>query len=69
MIVKLIIAPVIILVKGIIALLPVLGVASSGFLGLFNLLATALNFFPPETWLLCIGSIVFWLSVQLINNP
>lgn len=66
MIVKLIIAPFVLIMKGIIALLPVLQAPASGFVGLFNLLTTALNFFPAETWLLCIGSIVFWLSVQFI---
>ena len=66
MIVKLICLPFIGLIKGTIALLPILNVPVSGFVGLFNLLTSALNFFPLETWLLCVGSIVFWMTVQLI---
>lgn len=66
MIIKLICLPFIGLMNGLIDILPILNVPASGFVGLFNLLTTALNFFPAETWLLCIGSIVFWLNVNFI---
>lgn len=66
MIIKLICMPFIAMIKGIIELLPVLGVRSDSLVSLVNLIITGMNFFPSEVWIMIIGSIVFWFTVNII---
>lgn len=66
MLVKLFLAPAILLIRSLIELLPILQLPAERVAGLFNMIVTALNFFPVDCWLLCLGTIVFWVSVHLI---
>lgn len=66
MIIELICSPFILIAKGLISLIPVLGLGVNSVVSVLNLLMTGLNFFPVELWVMCIGSIVFWITVNLI---
>ncbi len=66
MIVKLIISPFLSIIKGIITALPYITVGSDSTTELFNMLVTGLNFFPPETWLMVLGSITFWMTIHFL---
>ena len=68
MLVKLFLAPFIVIIDGFIDLLPILQLPAERVAGLFNMVVTALNFFPPDCWLLCLGTISFWLSVHLVTG-
>lgn len=67
MLVKLFLAPFIVIIDGFIDLLPILQLPAERVAGLFNMVVIALNFFPPDCWLLCLGTISFWLSVHLVT--
>lgn len=66
MIIELICTPFILIAKGLINMIPILGLGVNSVVAVLNLLMTGLNFFPIELWVLCIGSIVFWITVNLI---
>lgn len=66
MIIELICSPFILIAKGLISLIPILGLGVNSVVSVLNLLMTGLNFFPVELWVMCIGSIVFWITVNLI---
>lgn len=66
MIIKLICMPFIAMIKGIINLLPILGFKANSMVALVNLIITGMNFFPSEVWIMIIGSIVFWFTVNII---
>ena len=66
MIIKLICMPFIAMIKGIINLLPILGFKADYMVALVNLIITGMNFFPSEVWIMIIGSIVFWFTVNII---
>lgn len=66
MIIKLICMPFIAMIKGIINLLPILGFKADSMVALVNLIITGMNFFPSEVWIMIIGSIVFWFTVNII---
>lgn len=58
--------PFIAMIKGIINLLPILGFKANSMVALVNLIITGMNFFPSEVWIMIIGSIVFWFTVNII---
>lgn len=58
--------PFIAMIKGIINLLPILGFKADSMVALVNLIITGMNFFPSEVWIMIIGSIVFWFTVNII---
>lgn len=66
MIIQLICAPFILIAKGLISLIPVLGLGVNSIVSVMNLLLVGLNFFPVELWVMCIGSIVFWIVINTI---
>lgn len=68
MLVKLFLAPFIVIIDGFIDLLPILQLPAERAAGLFNMIVTSLNFFPPDCWLLVMGTITFWVSVHLITG-
>jgi len=50
--------------KGIISILPYLSLPVNSIVSVINLLMVGLNFFPVELWVMTIGSIVFWFSLN-----
>lgn len=64
MILKLLCAPLVLLINAIIGLLPVFETINSTVVGLIEMFSIALQFFPADVWLLALGSIVFWLSIR-----
>lgn len=66
MIIELICTPFILIAKGLISLIPVLGLGVNSIVSVMNLLLTGLNFFPVELWVMCIGSIVFWITINAL---
>lgn len=66
MIIKLICSPFFLIVDGIIALLPVLTYIPTSIADTITLLLKAMQFFPPDVWIMAIGNIVFWITVHFI---
>lgn len=66
MIIELICTPFILIARGLINLIPYLSLGVNSIVSVMNLLLTGLNFFPIELWVMCIGSIVFWITVNII---
>ena len=64
MIIQLICTPLILMAKGIINILPLLSLPANFTVSVVNLLMVGLNFFPIELWIMVIGSIVFWLTIN-----
>ena len=65
MILKLLCAPLVLLINAIIGLLPVFETINSTVAGLIEMFSIALQFFPADVWILALGSIVFWLSIRV----
>lgn len=68
MLTKIFLSPFIVLITGFVDLLPVLQLPAERVAGLFNMIVTSLNFFPPDCWLLVMGTITFWISVHLTTG-
>lgn len=66
MIIELICTPLILIAKGIINILPFLSLPINSIVAVMNLLMVGLNFFPIELWVMTIGSIVFWYTINFI---
>jgi len=66
MIIKLICAPFFLLADGLIALIPILTYIPTSIVDTISLLLKAMQFFPPDVWIMAIGNIVFWTTVHLI---
>ena len=66
MIIELICAPLMLLLRGILSLLPVLTYLPNSLVSTVDLLLKAIQFFPNDVWIICIGSFVFWFTVHLI---
>lgn len=66
MIVELLCAPFFLLIQGLINLMPVLTYIPTSIVDTVTLLLKAMQFFPSDVWVMCIGNIVFWTTVHLI---
>ena len=66
MIIELICAPLLLLVRGVLSLIPVLTYIPNSIADTITMLVKAMQFFPFDVWFICISSFVFWLSVHLI---
>lgn len=66
MIIELICAPLLLLVRGVLNLIPVLTYIPNSITDTITMLVKAMQFFPFDVWFICISSFVFWLSVHLI---
>lgn len=66
MIIELICSPLLLFAKGIIAILPVLTYIPNSIVSTLDLLLKAMQFFPLDVWIMIIGNIVFWISLQLV---
>lgn len=66
MIIELICTPLLLLINGIIAVIPVLSYIPSSISDTVALLVKGMQFFPFDVWVLCIGSFTFWITVHLI---
>lgn len=64
MIIKLICAPFFLLIDGVIALIPVLNYIPTSIVDTVSLLLKAMQFFPTDVWIMCIGNIVFWIALH-----
>lgn len=66
MIIELICLPLLALAKLIIGLIPAIEYIPNSVSDTISLLVKAMQFFPEDVWVLAIGNIVFWITVQLI---
>lgn len=66
MIIELICSPLLLFAKGIIAILPVLTYIPNSIVSTLDLILKAMQFFPVDVWIIVIGNIVFWISLQLV---
>lgn len=66
MIIQLICSPFILIAKGLINLIPYLGLGVNSVVSVLNLLFIGLNFFPVELWVMCLGSIIYWITVNTL---
>ena len=66
MIVELLCAPFFLLAQGLINLMPVLTYIPTSVVDTVTLLLKAMQFFPTDVWVMCIGNIVFWTTVHLL---
>lgn len=66
MLIKLIMMPLLVLVKFIIGLLPVSSVSSSGFSGVLNVIGYGCAIIGTDFFLFILGNIIFWLNAQLL---
>ena len=66
MIIELICTPLLLFAKGIIAILPVLTYIPNSIVSTLDLLIKAMQFFPTDVWIMVIGNIVFWITLQLL---
>ena len=68
MILELICLPLLALSKFIIGLIPAIEYIPNSIADTISLLVKAMQFFPSDVWILAIGNIVFWITVQLIYS-
>ncbi len=66
MIIELICAPLLLLVRGVLSIIPVLNYIPSSIADTITMLVKAMQFFPFDVWVICISSFVFWLTVHLV---
>lgn len=65
MIIELICAPLFILLRGLLSVIPVLSYIPASVADTITLLVKAMQFFPFDVWFLCVGSFIFWISLHL----
>ena len=66
MIIQLMCTPLLMFSKGIIAVLSVLTFIPNSIVSTLDLILKAMQFFPADVWIMVIGNIVFWITLQLI---
>lgn len=66
MILELLLSPVFLLIGLLIDQLPVMASHNIDITPLFSLLGQAFIIFPPDLFLICIGNVSFWLSIQML---
>lgn len=66
MIIELICAPLMLLLRGVLSMLPVLTYLPNSLVSTLDLLLKAIQFFPNDVWIICIGSFVFWFSAHFV---
>lgn len=65
MIIELICAPLLLIVRGILSIIPVLTYIPDSIVDTITLLVKGMQFFPFDVWLICIGSFIFWIQLNL----
>lgn len=68
MIIELICAPLFLLVRGILSLIPVLTYIPNSIVDTVTMLIKAMQFFPFDVWFICISSFVFWTTLHLVYS-
>lgn len=68
MIVELLCAPLLLLVRGILGLIPVLTYIPNSIVDTVTMLIKAMQFFPFDVWFICISSFIFWAVLHLIYS-
>lgn len=66
MLIELICTPLLLLVKGIIVIFPVLTFIPNSIVSTTDLIIKAMQFFPTDVWIMVIGNITFWITLQLV---
>lgn len=66
MIIELICAPLVLLVKGVLSVIPVLTYIPNSIADTITLLVKGMQFFPFDVWVIVIGSFVFWATVHIV---
>lgn len=54
------------IVTSIIAILPNSAFEGQAVTGLVGMFSTAFQFFPADVWILSLGSIVFWITINAV---
>lgn len=67
MLLVLLLAPFFAIASSVISLLPNNSFEGVDIAGFVNMFQTAFQFFPADVWILCIGSITFWITIHLIT--
>ena len=68
MIIEVIFSPLLLLVRGILAVIPVLTYIPNSIADTVTMLIKGMQFFPFDVWVLCISSFVFWAGVHLVYS-
>lgn len=68
MIIELICAPLLLLVRGIISLIPILTYIPTSIVDTISMLIKAMQFFPFDVWFITTSSFVFWISAHLVYS-
>ncbi len=66
MVLKLICAPLLLIVHAILDIIPILTYIPNSIVSTTDLLLKAMQFFPSDVWIMVIGNITFWLTVHLL---
>lgn len=66
MVIQLICTPLILMIKGAIALLPVLTYIPENIINTIEMLKKAMLFFPADVWVIVIGNIIFWVTLHFV---
>lgn len=66
MIIKLICAPFVLLVKALLSAISFQIVIPASIADTITLLVKAMQFFPFDVWVLCLGSFTFWIAVHIL---
>lgn len=66
MIIELLCTPIFLLINGVIAVIPAMFQMPNWLADLLSMLLKAMQFFPIDVWVICIGNISFWLSLHFI---
>ena len=66
MIIELMCMPLLLFAKVIIAAIPILTYIPNSIVSTLDLILKAMQFFPSDVWIIVIGNIVFWITLQLI---
>ena len=66
MIIEMVCIPLLLFSKGFIGMLPVFDSLPNNIASTIDLILKAMQFFPSDVWIMVIGNIVFWITLQLI---
>lgn len=65
MIIELICAPLLLIVRGVISVIPILTYIPTSIADTITMIIQAMQFFPFDVWFICISSFIFWATVHI----
>lgn len=66
MIIKALVSVIFLVLRGAIGLLPTFSNYDEAPKALFTMLSTAFQFFPSDVFVIALGSIIFWITVNIV---